>query len=311
MVDYCKHHKDKAFGCSVCIRDVEEAKKTSVTAPKPVTAVESERIIYDQCPAAHDGMRCVFGRGHSVGYHSDGSHRWSEPAGVVRLDDVAVAGNYCDVCGCDEANLTSPVEVCRNCLDGQRHATDVARDGEAEYRRQLQATEQRLVEAESRAALLGTQSAAAEARAAEAEAKVQTLERKAEDVRVEYQKLGARAAILEMSQRTIRVERDGVWLWQGDGSDQPESLACPVVMSADTLRDLLRNQVANADAESRAALLGTMVDEERVMKEGALARAEAAERALGEARLKLDEYERDRDAFQAHFSNEKPATGEG
>lgn len=30
-----------------------------------------------------------------------------------------------------------------------------------------------------------------------------------------------------------------VWYWQGDGMDFPESLACPVVMAADTLRKLL------------------------------------------------------------------------
>lgn len=29
------------------------------------------------------------------------------------------------------------------------------------------------------------------------------------------------------------------WMWQGDSSDQPESLTCPVIMSASTLRELL------------------------------------------------------------------------
>lgn len=32
---------------------------------------------------------------------------------------------------------------------------------------------------------------------------------------------------------------DGVWRWQGDGEDHLESLSCPVVMSADTLRSML------------------------------------------------------------------------
>ena len=36
-------------------------------------------------------------------------------------------------------------------------------------------------------------------------------------------------------------ERDGVWFWQGEG-DRPESLSCPVVMSADTLREILRER---------------------------------------------------------------------
>ena len=33
----------------------------------------------------------------------------------------------------------------------------------------------------------------------------------------------------------VKTDAEGVWRWQGDGDD-PESLSCPVVMSADTLR---------------------------------------------------------------------------
>ncbi len=36
-----------------------------------------------------------------------------------------------------------------------------------------------------------------------------------------------------------RFHNDECWIWQGDGSDFPECLTCPVVMSAQTLRDLL------------------------------------------------------------------------
>lgn len=39
--------------------------------------------------------------------------------------------------------------------------------------------------------------------------------------------------------KLVRFNKDDCWLWQGDGFDYPESLVCPVVMSADTLRDLL------------------------------------------------------------------------
>lgn len=39
--------------------------------------------------------------------------------------------------------------------------------------------------------------------------------------------------------RIATASRDDVWFWQGDGHDDPESLSCPVVMSAATLRDLL------------------------------------------------------------------------
>jgi hypothetical protein len=37
----------------------------------------------------------------------------------------------------------------------------------------------------------------------------------------------------------IREAQDGAWYWQGDGYDLPESLVCPVIMSAQTLRELL------------------------------------------------------------------------
>ncbi len=47
-----------------------------------------------------------------------------------------------------------------------------------------------------------------------------------------------------MAELTIlRHKMDGeVWFWMGDGSDVPETLACPVIMDADTLRKLLASQ---------------------------------------------------------------------
>jgi hypothetical protein len=36
----------------------------------------------------------------------------------------------------------------------------------------------------------------------------------------------------------VATPQENVWMWQGDG-DEPESLSCPVVMSAETLRSLL------------------------------------------------------------------------
>ena len=39
--------------------------------------------------------------------------------------------------------------------------------------------------------------------------------------------------------RRLRDERSGeVWLWQGDGKDDPASLSCPVLMTADQVRAL-------------------------------------------------------------------------
>ena len=41
----------------------------------------------------------------------------------------------------------------------------------------------------------------------------------------------------------VATDVDGVWLWQGDEGDRPESLSCPVVMSADTLRTIIAARV--------------------------------------------------------------------
>jgi hypothetical protein len=41
--------------------------------------------------------------------------------------------------------------------------------------------------------------------------------------------------------KLVRFNGEDCWLWQGDGFDYPDSLSCPVVMSADTLRALLAN----------------------------------------------------------------------
>lgn len=44
---------------------------------------------------------------------------------------------------------------------------------------------------------------------------------------------------------------DGVWFWQGDGDDKPESLSCPVVMSADTLHRLQAAHMAEVERLTR------------------------------------------------------------
>lgn len=40
----------------------------------------------------------------------------------------------------------------------------------------------------------------------------------------------------------VNTPYPNVWVWQGDGHDEIESLSCPVVMSADTLRALLTKE---------------------------------------------------------------------
>lgn len=47
---------------------------------------------------------------------------------------------------------------------------------------------------------------------------------------------------------TVHAGVDNVWFWQGDGGDRPDSLSCPVVMSAETLRTIITER---DDAQSR------------------------------------------------------------
>lgn len=46
----------------------------------------------------------------------------------------------------------------------------------------------------------------------------------------------------EMRDVWRRKDQDGAWHWAGDGSDFPETLVCPVLMSAATLRELLADR---------------------------------------------------------------------
>jgi hypothetical protein len=79
---------------------------------------------------------------------------------------------------------------------------------------------------------------AAERERDEAKARVRELERKNAWLVAETK----RALLLVDNARSklsvATASRDDVWHWQGAG-DYPESLSCPVVMSAETLRDLL------------------------------------------------------------------------
>jgi hypothetical protein len=53
----------------------------------------------------------------------------------------------------------------------------------------------------------------------------------------------------------VRAHADNVWFWQGDGADHPQSLSCPVVMTAHTLRTIIARAAAAETqlAECRAA----------------------------------------------------------
>ncbi len=70
---------------------------------------------------------------------------------------------------------------------------------------------------------------------------------KAETVRREWMEtVGERDRALAQLQ-LVRTAATDVWRWQGDGADAADSLSCPVVMSAATLRKMLA-QIANRDA---------------------------------------------------------------
>lgn len=68
------------------------------------------------------------------------------------------------------------------------------------------------------------------------------------------------AADLDAARAQLRLVSAGpadVWRWQGDGHDDPASLACPVVMSASTLREFVaaRVRVTELESERSAALV--------------------------------------------------------
>lgn len=56
---------------------------------------------------------------------------------------------------------------------------------------------------------------------------------------------------------------DGAWHWQGDGCDRPESLSCPVVMSADTLSEIIaaKDEACDLAADALSHLDATIARE--------------------------------------------------
>ncbi len=61
------------------------------------------------------------------------------------------------------------------------------------------------------------------------------------------------ADLRERAALPLQLRNGEVWHWQGDGHDFPESLICPVIMSAETLRALLAaRQPVSAEDWSRS-----------------------------------------------------------
>jgi len=119
---------------------------------------------------------------------------------------------------------------------------------EAELRGQLLKAEQDLKELEGAFhQSISTGVERAEALARQAEAHERKLGAVKSDLKLWTEKLDE----AERRLRIVNTDIEGVWFWQGDGHDDPVSLACPVVMSADTLREM----VAQAEAHAREAQL--------------------------------------------------------
>lgn len=70
------------------------------------------------------------------------------------------------------------------------------------------------------------------------------------------------AALRERDYVFHDADRGGhLWYWQGDGQDVPESLSCPVVMSADTLRTMIAKSSAPTVEQAGEVVTGEAVAE--------------------------------------------------
>lgn len=57
----------------------------------------------------------------------------------------------------------------------------------------------------------------------------------------------------------VKFREDECWVWHGDGSDNLESLVCPVVISAEDLKDIIevaKEEVYSADEKTTCAVCG-------------------------------------------------------
>lgn len=120
---------------------------------------------------------------------------------------------------------------------------------------------------ETRAEELEGRAENAERALAESKEREQALRRKFAEMADSGANKALRAHAAELEAELIEARRqlaavhagvEKVWRWQGDGSDYLESLACPVVMTADTLRDLMA-RVERAEQTIKlttAALMG-------------------------------------------------------
>lgn len=129
------------------------------------------------------------------------------------------------------------------------------------------------------------------------------------------------ADLRERAALPLQLRNGEVWYWQGDGHDFPESLICPVIMSAETLRALLaaRQPVGEPVGEVRTRVDGGFIAEllpgvaDRVSNLAPLYTAPPAQqpaqvyldgldRALGEAIDQRDRYQEVADDLAGHIA---------
>lgn len=103
--------------------------------------------------------------------------------------------------------------------------------------------------------------------------------------------------IAELKSIRRDVERGDWWCWQGDEEDHPESLTCPVVMSADILREHLKEMAELRSQNDRLrqdrydALSVTSKD--GLLASEWVARAGKAERQVAELRAVVERLPKD------------------
>jgi hypothetical protein len=117
-------------------------------------------------------------------------------------------------------------------------------------------------------------------------------ERKLSAVAAEWKEMDASLSEAKEQLRIVSAGPDDVWRWAGDGGDDPASLACPVVMSAETLREFVaaRERVAALEAtpppHTVAALLARV--EEARRKAGTLADEEEGRAVMDRSIISYD-----------------------
>lgn len=105
----------------------------------------------------------------------------------------------------------------------------------------------------------------------------------------------------ELVTRLVEERGESVWLWQGDGGDDVQSLTCPVLMSADQARQMVSKREA-AEAKLAEAILVKRHYEETVCLPGSALLLECGGEAQGISTVKIGKLLADLDAARAQVT---------